>query len=328
MRGSIMTAGLTLATAMMTGCASVSWGPVLLVANKHDDTLSYINPETLEIVETIATGPNPHEMVITPDRRTMYLSNYDPPGNTISVIDIERRKHIKQISTGEYTRIHGAAMAPDGRHAYFTAGQTGFVVEVDTNTHEVTRGIPTHGEISHMVLVSPDGKRLYTANIESRNVSVIDRASGGLILQIPCGKGVEGMAFVRGGKQLWAANQTGGSITIIDLATHDPIETFECPGMPVRIRFTEDGKLALVASWTEKGELIVIDVQTKREVKRIVVGGYAIGVEISPDGKRAFVGCEHSDGVHVIDLDTLTVEAVIHTGDGPDPMLMWFPPES
>jgi len=304
-----------------------SRSPLLLVANKHDDTLCFIDPNTLQIVDVIPTGPNPHEIIVTPDQRFAYLSNYQPPGNTISVIDLVQRKHIKQISTGDYKRIHGTAMAPDGRYAYFTAGQTGYVVEVDTRTNKVTRGIPTHGKISHMVLVSPDGKRLYTANIESRNVSVIDRATGGLITQIPCGKGVEGMAFTPDGKYLWAANQTGGSITIIDAATNQPIETFDCPGMPVRIRFTNDGNLALIPSWTKKGELIVIDVATRKEIKRIPVGSYAIGVEITPDGKRAFVGCEHTDGVHVIDMATLTVEAVIHTGDGPDPMVMWFPPE-
>ena len=96
--------------------------------------------------------------------------------------------------------------------------------------------------------------------------------------------------------------------------------------MPVRIRFTDDGKLALVPSWTEEGQLIVIDRATHKEIKRLGVGSYAIGVEISPDGKRAFVGCEHSDGLHVIAMDTLTVETVIKTGDGPDPMLVWFPP--
>ncbi|HOD50376.1 MAG TPA: hypothetical protein PK166_01215 [Candidatus Hydrogenedentes bacterium] len=307
--------------------ASASAGPVLAVANKHDNTLSFVDPATLEILQTIPTGPNPHEMVITPDQRIMYLSNYAPPGNTISVIELTQRKHIKQIPTGDYTRIHGAAMAPDGKHAYFTAGQTGFVVEVDTATHEVTRGIPTHGEISHMVLVSPDGKRLYTANIVSKNVSVIDRASGGLITQIPCGEGVEGMAFTPDGKQLWALNQTGGSVTLIELATHTPLETFACPGMPVRIHFSEDGTRAFIPSWTDKGELIVIDVAARKEIKRVPVGSFAIGIELSPDGKRLFVGCEHEDGVHVVNTDSLTVEKIIHTGNGPDPMMMWFPPE-
>lgn len=312
--------------AAMLAAASETAEPLLAVANKHDNTLSFIHLTTLEVVETIPTGPNPHEMVITPDQRIMYLSNYAPPGNTISVIDLVQRKHVKQIPTGDYTRIHGAAMAPDGKHAYFTAGQTGFVVEVDTATHEVIRGIPTHGAISHMVLVSPDGKRLYTANITSENVSVIERASGELLTQIPCGPGVEGLAFTPDARHLWALNQTGGSITIIDAATHTPLETFACPGMPVRIHFSADGTRAYIPGWVEAGVLIVLDVATRKEIARVPVGRFAIGIELSPDGTRAFVGCEHNDGVHVVNTGTLTVEKVIATGNGPDPMMLWYPP--
>jgi len=288
--------------------------------------MSFVDPITYEPVEKIATGHNPHEIAISPDGRYAYLSNYAAPGNTISVIDLVNRKHVLQIPTGDYARIHGAAMAPDGKHAYFTAGQTGYVVEVDTTSNTVTRAIPTHGRISHMVLVSPDNQRLYTANIETENVSVIDRTTGELITQVPCGKGCEGMAFTPDGQRLWAANQTGDSITIIDVATHEPMKTFPCAGMPVRIRFTPDGAKALVSSWTEKGELIVIDVATLTEIKRLPVGSQAIGIEISPDGKRAFVGCEQEDGVHVINLDTLTVETVFHTGNGSDAIAWWTPP--
>ena len=247
-------------------------GPFLLVANKHSDTLCFIDPKTYEILDTIPTGPNPHEIVITPDGRYAYLSNYAPPGNTISLIDLAARKHIKQIPTGKATRVHGAAMAPDGKFAYFTAGQTGYVIEVDTARNEVARIIPTEGKISHMVLVSPDGKRLYTANIVSEDVSVIDRASGRLIKKIPCGKGVEGMAFTPDGKHLWAGNQTGGSITIIDVATNEPIKTFPTADMPVRIHFTDDGTLALVPCWSKKGIVTVIDTKSLKEVKRIPVG--------------------------------------------------------
>ncbi len=51
-----------------------------------------------------------------------------------------------------------------------------------------------------------------------------------------------------------------------------------------------------------------------------------VRIRFIDDGKLALVGCEHSDGVHVIDMDKLVVEAVIGTGDGPEPMLIWFPP--
>ena len=307
------------------GPASRVAKPMLIVANKHSDTVSYIDPTTLEVEQTITVGHNPHELTITPDQRFMYLSNYAAPGNSISVVDLVARKHIKQIMTGEHTRIHGATMAPDGKNAYFTAGQTGWVVEVDTATHEMTRAISTHGKISHMVLVSNDNERLYTANITSENVSVIDRKSGELITQIPCEAGAEGMAFTPDGKQLWVANQSGESMSIIDLATHTVVERFDLPGMPVRIKFTKDGQRAYIPSWTQEGVLIVLDVPNRNEIKRIKVGALAIGVELSPDEKFAYVGCENLDGLHVVDTETLEVVAIVDTGDGPDPMAMWYP---
>lgn len=299
--------------------------PILLVCNKHDDTMSYVDPVSLDVIETIPVGPNPHEIVITPDQRFAYLSNYAPPGDTISVIDLHARKHVKQISTGEYTRIHGAAICADGSRAYFSAGQTGYVVEVDTSTNEVTRAVPTHGEISHMVYVSPDDTRIYTANIETQNVSVIDRATGELVTQIPCGEDVEGMGFTPDGLELWAMNQGGGNIDVIEVATHQIVGHFDCPGMPVRVAFTADGRRAYVANWIPDGKLTVIDVPSQTEITRIPVGSQAIGVVLSADESRVFVGCEHTDGVHVIDTATLEVCGVVHTGDGSDAMAFWYP---
>jgi YVTN family beta-propeller protein len=301
--------------------------PVLLALNKHENSMAFIDPVSLQILTKVATGPNPHEIAVSKDQRFAYLSNYAAPGNTISLIDLVQRKHVQQIGTGQYSRIHGAVMAPDGQHAYFTAGQTGYVVEVATASNQVTRGIETQGKISHIVLPSPDGSRLYTANIGTQNVSVIDAASGKLIAQIPCGKGCEGMAFTPDGKQLWVLNQEEGTISIVDPAKNAVTETVPCPGMPVRIRFTPDGKLALIPSWTQQGELVVMDTATHKEVKRIPVGSQAIGIEISPDGSRAFVGCERLDGIHVMDMATLSVIGKIQSGDGSDAMAWWYPPK-
>ena len=299
--------------------------PTLLVCNKHDDTMSFVDAKTLEVTKTISVGPNPHEIIITPDRRFAYLSNYRPPGDTISVVDLVKRKHIGQISTGDYTQIHGAAMASDGT-AYFTAGQTGYVVEVDTAVNDVTRSIPTHGKISHMVYLSPDETRIYTANIDTRNISVIDRATAQLVKRIPAGRGVEGMSFTPDGEHLWALNQVAGTVTIIELEKFTPVETFDCPSMPVRIVFNRKGRRAFVACWSEQGELVSIDVETRTETGRVRVGSQAIGLVLSPNEKQVLVGCEHSDGIHVINAKTLKVEHVIHTGDGSDAMAFWTPP--
>lgn len=337
--------GSTLSSVSKTGEEADTTYAILLVANKHSNTLSYVDLITFEVLETIPTGPNPHEIILTPDHKFAYLSSYIPPGNTISVVDLVKKKMVTEINTGEFTRIHGTAMAPDGKNAYFTAGQTGYVVEVDTKTNKVTRGIPTHGKISHMVYVSPDGQKLYTGNIVSGDVSVIDRDSGELISKIKTGKGAGGMAFGPDRKTLWVTNETDETISIIDIESNKVIENIACPGMIKRIGFTKDGKRALITSWKKEGQVIVLDTKTKKEIKRITVGDFAIGVEFSPDGQHAFIGCEdardlkvlaggeekiisakQSDGVHVIDLESLTVVKIIKTGMGPDPMLIWNAP--
>jgi len=72
---------------------------------------------------------------------------------------------------------------------------------------------------------------------------------------------------------------------------------------------------------------VVLETDTHKEIKRLPVGKQAIGMELSPDGKRAFVGCEHEDGVHVVDLETLSVTGKILTGNGSDAMAWWVPPD-
>ena len=97
--------------------------------------------------------------------------------------------------------------------------------------------------------------------------------------------------------------------------------------MPVRIKFNKAGTIAYIPSWTPEGVLIVVDVATRKEIKRVKVGSHAIGVELTPDENFAYVGCEALDGLHVVDTKTLQVVKVIYTGDGPDPISMWYPGE-
>jgi len=296
---------------------------VLLVLNKHEDTLAYVDPHRLQVLDRVPAGHDPHELVLSPDGRFAYVSNYAPPGNTVSVVDLVTRRLVHRIPTDPYVRIHGAAIAPDGRHAYFTAGQSGCVVEVDLQAGRVTRALPTQGEVSHMVVVSADGRLLYTANIGTQNVSVIERASGALITRVPCGRGCEGLAFTPDGRQLWAANQEAASITVLDTATHRVLDTLAVPGVPLRIRFTRDGSRALIANWEEQGELVVWDVPARREITRLPVGNQPIGLLLSPDESRCFVSNMTSDDIHLVDLATLRVHAVFTTGRGPDAMAWW-----
>ena len=98
---------------------------LLLVCNKHEDTMSFVDPVTLRPVEKIPTGHNPHEIILSADRRYAYLSNYAPPGNTISVIDLVNRKHIRQIDTGYTDAFTGRRSVPTAPMPILRQGRAG-----------------------------------------------------------------------------------------------------------------------------------------------------------------------------------------------------------
>ncbi len=89
--------------------------------------------------------------------------------------------------------------------------------------------------------------------------------------------------------------------------------------MPIRIRFTPDGKRALVSD-AKTGALIVFEAATRKEIKRLKIEGTPVGVLVEPNGKRAFVAAMTANKIVVINLENLTQVGEIETGTGPDGM--------
>ncbi len=58
--------------------------PVLLIGNKSDDTLTFVDAETLEILGETTTGQGPHEVAASPDGKWAYVANYEGPGDSLS----------------------------------------------------------------------------------------------------------------------------------------------------------------------------------------------------------------------------------------------------
>jgi YVTN family beta-propeller protein len=83
------------------------------------------------------------------------------------------------------------------------------------------------------------------------------------------------------------------------------------------LKFTPDGKYAFISDLGGT-EVIVMDAATRREIKRIDVGGGAAGIQMSADGARAFIAVGARNGVAIIDVRTLAVTGRIATGPGPD----------
>src|SRR5256884_9022973 len=66
--------GVFLMAASFTAAQTPS--PALLVLEKSDNSLAIVDPANLQTVARVPAGPDPHEIVASPDGKLAYISNY------------------------------------------------------------------------------------------------------------------------------------------------------------------------------------------------------------------------------------------------------------
>jgi len=120
---------------------------------------------------------------------------------------------------------------------------------------------------------------------------------------IPVGRGSEGFDVSPDGKEAWVANAQDGTVSVIDLEAKKVTATLAANVRGAnRLKFTPDGKRVLI---TAQSALVVLDAATHAEVKRLAEVHGSGGIQMQPDGARAFVACGRDNQVAVIDLKTL-----------------------
>src|SRR5258708_4776983 len=299
-------------------------GPRLVVLNKEDATLVTVDPSTGKVLGRVPTGEGPHEVIVSADGRTAFVGNYGGaggPGNTISVIALGAMKELRRFDVSPLRRPHGVFFA-DGK-VYFTAETNRIVARYDPASNQIDWLFGTGQASTHMVWVSPDATRMYTANIGGDSISIIERGTTAQAWNqtvIPVGKGPEGFDLSPDGRELWAAHSGDGRVSIVNLEQKKVVGTIDLQTKRSnRLKFTPDGRLALVSD-LDAGEVLVIDVATRQVTKHIPLGKMVEGILLPPDGARAYVAVNGDNYIAVIDLKTLTVTGRLETGKGPDGM--------
>lgn len=303
--------------------AAFAADPMLLVLNKEEASLVFVDPKTGTIKGKASTGDGPHEMEVSANGKLAFVTNYGArtPGNSLSVIDVTAMKELRRVDLTPMLRPHGIAVA-DGK-VWFTAEANKLIGRYDPASNRVDYLMGTGQNATHMVMLNKDNSRIYTANIASDSISAFSLAPDGVNWNqhvIPVGKGPEGMDLSPDGRELWTAHSRDGGVSIIDVATRQVTGTIDAgTKRSNRIKFTLDGKYALVSDLAG-GDLVVIDVASKKVTKRMALGRMPEGILLEPGGKRAFIAVAGDGHVAVLDLATLTVSAQWKTGAGPDGM--------
>src|SRR5438309_1820229 len=147
-------------------------GALLLVVNKGEQTLGIVSPGTDEQLAAVPEGGiTGHEVAASPDGRTAYVPIYGnsgvgrpgTDGRNMVVIDIASRKVTGNVDFGHGVRPHCPLFGPKDGMLYVTTELDKTISIIDPHTLKIAGSIPTDQPESHMLVISHDGRRCYTA---------------------------------------------------------------------------------------------------------------------------------------------------------------------
>ena len=156
---------------------------------------------------------------------------------------------------------HGIFWLDDGRILATTERSQSLTI-VDTRAGDAVTSIATGEQGTHMVAVSPDRGRAYTANIGSGTVSVLDLAGGRKLRDIAAGGQPEGIALSNDGRTLWVGDLQGARVQAFDTATFERLAEVRTGEVPIRVAASPDGRW-IVTSNLGGGSLTIIDAATR-----------------------------------------------------------------
>jgi PQQ-dependent catabolism-associated beta-propeller protein len=196
--------------------------------------------------------------------------------NAADVIDPATLKSVRRVPLGAEPEAFD--LSPDGKTIFVSNEDEAEASFVDAASGKVLKSIKV-GQEPEGVKVSADGRTLYVTSEVASLVHVIDVAQGKVVKNVKVGKRPRRMAITPDGKELWVTNELDASVSIISTATHEVIHT---------LKFEVKGARA---------EDIT-----------------PVGVQMTSDGKRAFVGLGRANHVAFVDVAGRKVESLVLVG--------------
>jgi YVTN family beta-propeller protein len=305
---------------------AASGGSVLLIVNKGEQTLGIVDPLAGKQVATVAdSGVTGHEVIASPDGRTAFVPIYGnsgvgkpgTDGSKIDVIDIASRKVTGTIDFGHGVRPHCALIGPKDGMLYVTTELDKTISIIDPKTLKIVGTIPTGQPESHMLTITADGKRGYTANVGPGTVSVLDMENRKTLAVIPVSGEIQRIAVSTDGKLVFTSDQKKPQLAVIDTATSKIKTWIPLSGFGYGTATTPDGRWLVVAVRTAN-KVAIIDLATMKVAHEIDVPAAPQESLVRPDGQVAYVSCDASKKVVAIRTSDWTVEKMIDAGAGAD----------
>ncbi|MEO8528135.1 MAG: hypothetical protein ABI435_03565 [Pseudolysinimonas sp.] len=296
----------------------------LLVVCKEDQTLEVLDLLSGTTVGRIrASGFTPHEVAATPDGTRAYLPIYSDvglgnpgtDGRAIDIVDLVEMRLAGSIPIDVGSRPHLPVMGVDGR-LYVSTELDESVSIFDPSSGARVGRLPTGRPQSHMFVLSPDGARAYSANVDTGSVSIVDVASESLLDVVDVAPEINRISISPDGATAFCADQTLPRVAAIDLGSKR-VTWIDLPSRGFGTAVTPDGRFLVVAlRWAS--QIGVVHLADPTSVTAIDVPASPQAIVVHPAGTHAYSACDAAGEVVEVDLGTRQVSRIFSTGRGPD----------
>jgi YVTN family beta-propeller protein len=336
-----------------------------VIAMRGDGTVVFIDDQKEEIAGRVVTGEYGGSMgAVTPDGKLLYVANTSSGQYTTSIIDVEKRKLIKNLPTGP--RPAHAYVSHDGKlvgvaHKFSENGKIVIAI-IDTYSNVVKHRILIDiKNAAYRGVLNPhntwlrDGRHLLVPNWADNVVHVIDAHEGKEAARLQFEGNPHNFNTTRDNSELWVAvdavedaagKKVGcGKLVIYDIPgmlASPSVTTSKSsfclttlPGEPQNghhTAFTRDGRYAYAANngiGNVGTSINVFDVKTKKLVAHLTGGGKGVGHPfMSPDGKYVVVGQYGANMLTFIDAKKHNVVKELPVGEGKGVQWVAFTPDN
>ncbi|MFC9584160.1 YncE family protein [Streptomyces yangpuensis] len=228
------------------------------VPNTNSNTVSVIDPETYQVIDTIPVGVQPQHVVPSWDLKTLWVNNnrghtltpinpatgeagkpvevHDPynlyftPNGKYAIVmasmdkelvfrDPHTMDRVKTVPVTCYGVNH-ADFSADGRYFIVSCEFSGELLKVDTERMEVVgqQKLPFEGAMPQDVKVSPDGKTFFVADMMAHGMWVLSGDTFETPKLLPTGEGCHGLYVSRDSKEMYVSNRGEGTVSVYNFA--------------------------------------------------------------------------------------------------------------
>ena len=226
----------------------------LILIDKLGHHIRFFDPATHKELASLDAEANPHDVAISPDRKTAYVPIYGDgvygknphPGHSIDIVDLGTRQITGSINVAPYEAPHDIKIDPAGT-LYVVCDLSRKLLVIDPNKREILAAIDTEGT-GHWFTVLPDGSKAYVANKNDKPfISVIDLKARKMTGRVAAPNGTQGIAASPDGKRVLALDYNDPVLLVIDTASDTVVD---------KVPLAENARGAYIVRYSPNGSKV------------------------------------------------------------------------